>query len=45
MGSAGRNVVDLDARDDDGVALRPGVYLYEIRAGAESATGRFVVMR
>ena len=45
MGSAGRNVVSLDAHDDDGVALRSGVYLYEIQAGAERASGRLVVVR
>ena len=38
-------MVRIDGRADDGAPLRAGVYLYEIRAGAQRAVGRFVVMR
>jgi parallel beta-helix repeat protein len=43
--NAGWNVVALDGRSDDGVPLRSGIYMYEIRTGEQRAVGRFVVMR
>lgn len=32
--AAGRHMVDWDRRDDDGNVVRPGVYLYSIKAGS-----------
>lgn len=42
MGSPGQNSVALDGREG---SLAPGVYMVEIRAGAQRTVGRFVVMR
>ena len=43
--AAGRNVIALDARGDDGASLRGGLYFYEVRTTESTRTGRFVIVR
>jgi hypothetical protein len=43
--SAGLHSVSIAGRGGARSALAPGVYLYRLRAGGESATGKVVVTR
>jgi hypothetical protein len=42
--SVGRHEIPLEARDDHGVRLAPGVYLYRVRAAEGALSGRLVVV-